>query len=166
MKPLPLDRLNELFRLDFVREDDGYINCHVIRKTDVISGRNRFVRHKAGTRAGYVSPNGYRLIRVDGTNYFEHRIIYGMLHDTSEFPILDHADQNKLHNHPDNLRVTDYSKNRMNTSTSKGYREWFRGGFRAVIKKDGKQYAKIFKTEQDAIAWRSQMQSRLMSEVS
>lgn len=82
METLTQKRLKELFTYN---PGTGYL----IRKIGV-----RGKRSKAGDRAGCVQKStGYRLIRIDGKNYREHRLIF--LYMTGEFPAeqVDHINR-------------------------------------------------------------------------
>lgn len=61
-------------------------------------------RIKAGTRAGWHDDDGYLLIRVEGTLYQGHRLIW--LHQTGEWPkgVVDHRNLKPSDNRWENLR--------------------------------------------------------------
>ena len=70
---------------------------------------------KAGTRAGYVDTDGYRLVGIAGVYYKEHRIIWRMHYPRGKMPeILDHIDGNRSNNKIENLRVANRVLNRIN----------------------------------------------------
>ena len=156
IKPLPVDKLHEQFRLEYVHEDDGYLNCHVISKM-------------SGKRLGFLNAQGRRAICIkDGARWVwakEHRVIYAMFHNKSEFALLDHIDQNPLHNHPDNLRESTKSKNGLNSLKRKGYTKHPLVGFNAYIGSGDKIERKWFKTEEEAIEWRAMKKAEWLKEL-
>lgn len=57
---------------------------------------------------------GYRRVSIRGRTYPEHRLIWALHHgDTTKD--LDHINRNRLDNRIENLRVTDFSRNRLNS---------------------------------------------------
>ena len=68
---------------------------------------------------------GYRRIKIKGKHYKAHRLIYQMFNekwditDTSQDYSIDHADNDKLNNSIDNLRVATNSQNLANTGKYK-----------------------------------------------
>ena len=71
------------------------------------------------------SSRGYRKIMIKGKYYKAHRLIYQMFNekwditDTSQDNSIDHADNDKLNNSIDNLRVATNSQNLANTGKYK-----------------------------------------------
>lgn len=56
---------------------------------------------------------GYTQLRLDGKSYLTHKIVYAIVHN--EIPeFVDHIDQNKENNHPNNLRACTRSQNMFN----------------------------------------------------
>lgn len=89
----------------------------------------------------------YRYVSIDGTQYFEHRLIW-MLANRQHIPSgmdVDHINRDKLDNRPDNLRLATTSQNRANITlqrnNSTGFKGVFldKGKFRAKIKSNGIQ---------------------------
>lgn len=69
-----------------------------------------------GQRAGYVSSGnrqgyGYRVIRIDGRPYFEHRLVWIMLKGHPVPEQIDHINNNKTDNRIENLRAATHSLN-------------------------------------------------------
>lgn len=80
-----------------------------------------------GDRAGTVNSNGYQVIRVNGKNYREHRMVYVML--KGEIPqgaFIDHIDLVRTNNKIENLRIATQQQNNSNVTikahNSSGYK--------------------------------------------
>lgn len=106
---LTQERLKELFHYDPLT---GVF-------TRLVSTR----RVKAGTVAGTLlhpvnSRTAYYSIKIDGHNYYNHRLAY--LYMVGKFPahLLDHQDGNGLNNAYTNLRECKHYQNIRNTSTN------------------------------------------------
>jgi len=75
--------------------------------------------------AGTINSDGYRVIKIKGKDYRAHRLIYQMFNeqwditDTSRDNQIDHADEDKLNNNIDNLRVATSSQNKANSGEYK-----------------------------------------------
>lgn len=67
-----------------------------------------------GQVAGCITKNGYWYIRVDGKNYFAHRLAW--LHATGKWPekCIDHINGNRSDNRLCNLREATHAQNSMN----------------------------------------------------
>lgn len=99
-------------------------------------------RVKRGGRAGSLSPDGYRYVRINNKLQSEHRIIYMMHHGiVSSEVFIDHMDTNPLNNSIDNLRRSTHSQNLFN----RGKQTNNTSGFKGVIfdKRDSKWYPRI-----------------------
>jgi hypothetical protein len=73
-------------------------------------------RGKAGSQAGCLRPDGYRLIKIDGVIYRAHRLAW--LYMTGEWPArtVDHRNLITSDNRWDNLRLADASQQGGNTT--------------------------------------------------
>jgi hypothetical protein len=80
-----------------------------------VSNTNRI---KVGDIAGYITEHGYRKIRVEKKQEYEHRIVFLMHHGFLP-KHLDHIDGNKLNNKIENLREATHSQNMMNVKIKK-----------------------------------------------
>ena len=70
-------------------------------------------RAQIGDRAGCLSKDGYRRIRIDGKDYLEHRIIWSLHY--GYFPKeIDHINRDPSDNRIENLREVSHSQNMMN----------------------------------------------------
>jgi len=111
--------------------------------------------------------NGYSRIDIATKHYSLHRVCYYAhnpdwnIYDTSHDNYIDHKDRNKENNHISNLRVATNSQNSENRGNAKGYSYCERDKcWRARIRKDGKEYTKWCKTEEEAIAAREKLKEK------
>lgn len=85
------------------------------------------VLKRNGKEAGWFDrSSGYRRVKYRGKDYLVHRIVFYLTHNYLP-DIVDHIDQNKLNNHPDNLRDALYRGNnavnsKLRADNSSGYR--------------------------------------------
>lgn len=123
-KQLTSERVREL--LDY---DDATGN--LIWRIDRTGGT------KAGDVAGSVKNHGYRMVKLDGSLYQAHRVVW--LHQTGEWPTneIDHVDRNPLNNRLENLRDVDRSVNTANREA------WGTVGFKGVIRHKNRFVASI-----------------------
>lgn len=115
-------------------------------------------RVKVNSVAG--SKGKYWTINFKGKSYAVHRIIYFMYYeiDPKDFDI-DHKDQNRLNNNPNNLRLATRQLNNANTKSAKGSTSKYKGvhfskrlnKWIAGITKNYKQiHLGVFETETEA----------------
>lgn len=102
----------------------------------------------AGKRAGFVAgckaKDGYTIIRVDGQNYYAHRLAW--LYDNGAWPSvnLDHRDGDRSNNALANLRLATHAENAQNRPVQKNNRSGYlgvsfiRGRYIAQIQSRGK----------------------------
>ena len=139
-----LDLAKELFRLD-----DGKLYWRKARGSV-----------KGGGRAGTITPFGYRVVRLEGRNYKEHRLIYSMHHNRWPVGQIDHIDGVRDNNKIENLREVTRAENaRAFRRPSAGVSSQYRGvcfckrnqKWCAKIRKDGTRYhLGYFTSETDA----------------
>lgn len=86
-------------------------------------------RIKVGSRAGFsntIVP--YRRVMVNRVTYFEHRIIWTMVHGAiPDGMLIDHRDNNPSNNNVENLRISTRSNNLYNSRKSKANTSGFKG---------------------------------------
>lgn len=84
-------------------------------------------RGKEGTRAGYVRPDGYRLIRIDGRLYRSNRLAH--LYMTGEWPpaLIDHKNLDSSDDRWLNLRAASGTENGANCGPRKRNKSGFKG---------------------------------------
>lgn len=92
---------------------------------------------KAGDIAGSIKNHGYRMVKIDGTLYAAHRIVWAWHHGDWPINEIDHADRNPVNNRIENLRDVDRSVNVANRAT------WGRTGFKGVIQHRNRYVAQI-----------------------
>lgn len=116
----------------------------------------------AGKVAGFVNADGYVIVRIVGSNFKAHRIIYKMF--TGEEPDeVDHEDHDRSNNKFENLRPADRSVNQRNASKRKSNTSGCMGvmwctqreKWKAYIQADGKRkYLGASADKGEAIAMR------------
>ena len=109
--------------------------------------------------AGYVAPDGYWRITIDGKSWLLHRLAW--LYMTGDEPpaIIDHADLDRTNNRWANLREATKSQNNANSHTRARSATGFKGvfhhkrKFRAQISVDGRcKYLGLFSSPEEAHA--------------
>lgn len=76
-------------------------------------------RIKVGDIAGYINPEGYRIIRINGKNHRAHRLAWLIVHRASPICQIDHKNGNRSDNRIDNLRDVSGNINQQNTRKAK-----------------------------------------------
>ena len=79
-----------------------------------------------GSEAGTIHHTGYKVVRILGSGYFIHRVIFLMLNGILP-KSLDHIDNNKLNNKIENLREASSRENNMNSSLRKDSKSGVKG---------------------------------------
>lgn len=82
---------------------------------------------KKGSIAGCAKKgSGYRIIKINGKVYYEHRIVFAWHY--GYFPkLIDHKNRNRSDNRIENLEDSNHSKNTMNSGLWKTNTSGFRG---------------------------------------
>lgn len=77
---------------------------------------------RAGDIAGSIKSNGYRMLKIDGTLYTAHRVVWAWHHGDWPVNEIDHIDRDPLNNRIENLRDVDRAVNLANRASWKaGY---------------------------------------------
>lgn len=116
MNKVSISRLNELFRLD---ADTGLLYWKINRTNTV----------KAGHAAGCINGKRYVQIRVDGIQFYVHRIVWALHHGywPPRHNQVDHINGNKTDNRPQNLRLATNAQNQMNCPVRSGTKSGLKG---------------------------------------
>lgn len=78
------------------------------RARDVLTWNKRW----AGKVAGSPHYKGYRTVVIDGQKFYEHRVVYCIVHGVDPGPFrVDHRDHDEARNAPKNLRLLTNSAN-------------------------------------------------------
>ena len=126
---LTQERLKELLHYD---PETGLFTWRVSRRGHVRTG------NIAGCKSG---PNGYRVLKVDGVVYLEHRLAWFYM--TGEFPAsdIDHFDGDKVNNRFGNLRLVSRKQNLENQKLHRDNGTGYRGV--TLDKRTGRYVARI-----------------------
>ena len=104
---------------------------------------------------------GYLRVRIAGTQYKIHRIVWKMLFgEDAQFEI-DHIDGNKTNNRPTNLRQVEKHQNLWNAPVSKNSKSRIKGvsstkkgnKWRAQVESFGHRHVKSFQSIDEAHLW-------------
>lgn len=129
----PQEILNEILDYD---PATGILRWNVRAGTS--QPTKRFNTLFAGKVAGY-EHQGYILVKIFGTDYMAHRVIWKMLHGSDPLDRLDHEDTDKTNNRQKNLREATASQNKQN----RGRDTRNKSGFKGVHFHNGKWVAQI-----------------------
>ncbi|MEI5680503.1 MULTISPECIES: HNH endonuclease [unclassified Mesorhizobium] len=147
MSKLTLERLKQVVHYD--------------RETGIFTRLEDHWRSPAGLEAGYLRPDGYRTITVDGERHLGHRLAW--FYVTGAWPAdqIDHMDRNRGNNRFANLREVTIAENGLNRSSRAGSSSRYpgvkfrkdRGRWTARISLNFKHYnLGCFDTEEQAYA--------------
>lgn len=134
-------------------------------KHDVTSGRGgAIIKARKGDEAGCLNNRGYWCIKLNGKRYKRSRVIYEMVNDVSlsSSDVIDHFDQNKLNDNPENLRLKSQAENNRNASMRKDNSSGITGvswsdkrqRWIAQIQHNGKARSRTFARFEDACSQR------------
>lgn len=68
-------------------------------------------KRRKGRPAGFLAPNGYIRVKVDGKPYLAHRVIWKMLHGIDAPDTIDHINRDRADNRLANLRTAAHVDN-------------------------------------------------------
>jgi len=131
------DMLNELFE---------YREGKLYRKV------TRGAANKKGALAGHLDKKGYVQIKINGSYYMAHRLIYMMFNGhISRNKEIDHINRIRDDNRLENLRLVSRTENMWNTNYSGVTLSPNKKRFKAQINVNGvKKYLGLFDTEEEA----------------
>ncbi len=112
----------------------------------------------AGSRAGTTTDNGYRAVSIDGTRYYEHRLVWLWMAGTFPPEEIDHINRQRHDNRFCNLRCASRCENGANRASDSNNRHGFmgiwqarNGRYAAGITKNGrKTFLGYFDTAEEA----------------
>ena len=135
-KELPVQRIQELLRYD---EETGNLYWKI--------DRTGFA--KIGKVAGSTDKDGYTVVKIDGSLYKAHRVIYALSYSLSSFGEIDHIDGSPDNNRLSNLREVSRNVNQQNNSVRGTFQR--KGRWNAQIKANLKTFhLGLFDTEEAA----------------
>lgn len=108
-------------------EDGGTKRLFDLINMDLsLHSEEAFYWKRSGKRAGYLSEDGYRYIRLDGVLYGEHRLVYLLQYKVLP-ELVDHRDRNPSNNNINNLRAANKRINAINTGLPNNNRSGVKG---------------------------------------
>jgi hypothetical protein len=126
--PRTLQRVHPLPSVDYLRSRLRYDPA-----TGHLTWRNGPF---AGRRAGWVSPDGYEIVHIDGVRLRSHRAIWAIVYGAWPALEIDHISRDRLDNRIVNLRLADRSTGNSNRGV------YNREGFLGVYEKSGRYLAR------------------------
>ena len=124
----------------------------------VQSSADKWNRAHAGQAASCDNGGGYRRLSLAGKSFYAHRIIWKL--QTGEEPkVIDHLNGDRSDNRIENLRGCSQADNCRNQSRPHGagvYRMKHFGWY-GQVPVGGKVKSKLFKTREEALAWRTEV---------
>jgi len=156
----PLDYLQACFELDVHR---GLLIWRVRPREHFVSDKahSTWNGRYPGTVAGSIKPTGYRIVAVNGVQFKCSRLVYSLATQTDPGDaFVDHINQNKADDRPENLRVLTRAQNMLNitpanTGAASGCRgvSLHNGKWRARIRAHGSEvFLGNFATQEEAAA--------------
>ena len=114
-------------------------------------------------RAGCYTTKGYRIIRIDGRLYKEHRIIWVMHNGSIPDGLdIDHIDRNTSNNKLENLRLVTRSINHLNKNSKGVTYDKTRNKWKAQLTLNGKQVLnKRFDSYEEALSTYQEVKLKL-----
>lgn len=100
---------------------------------------------KAGSKAGCLQKNGYRILMLNKKYHYAHRIIF-MMHYGYLPKVIDHIDRNPSNNCIENLRESTVSQNLHNRTAQKNSKSGIKGVYWLANRKKWVARCKIGKT--------------------
>ena len=127
----------------------------------------RWKTNNSNQSAGCILNNGYYYSRLDKIRYPNHRIVFAIYNNTTDFQNkqIDHIDGNVFNNSPQNLRLVTASQNQFNREKSKNNSTGYKNisfskksnKYRCAMQIDGKDiYIGLFNTIEEAIQSRDE----------
>lgn len=122
------------------------------------SAADKWNRANAGNAASSNNGSGYRRLSMAKKPYYAHRIIWKM-HTGEEPEVIDHLNGNRSDNRIFNLRGCTQADNSRNQSRphGAGVYKMKHFGWYGQVPIDGRIKSKLFKTREEAIAWRAEV---------
>jgi hypothetical protein len=156
---LPLDRINELF---IIEPAEG-----------LVTWKFTVFNFYSGQRAGTVTPDGYRRVKVGPKYYRTSLIVWTVATGSPPVEQVDHRDGDRANDRFGNLRLATNSQNQANSKCRKNNKSGVKGvsfqagRFVAEITKDGKKhYIGRFDTVAEAKAAYGRLAEQLFGEFS
>lgn len=124
-------------------------------RLDGSNGAKSFNGKLGGKEAGTATGRNYLIIKIDGTPYYAHRLVWKLVTGNEVVGCIDHIDGNPGNNKFENLRDVTLAQNAWNTKLRAGNSSGFRGvsfnrkleKWIARIRVDGEQkYLGIFES--------------------
>lgn len=130
MKPLPsLEFLMECFELDASCPSGLRWKERPLHHFESEQSFNIFKARFTGNPVGTPSTNNYWTVSFRGNKFATHRIVYAIFHKTRDLKGLqvDHIDNNRSNNSPENLRLVTHTENGRNTKMRSNNTSGLRG---------------------------------------
>ena len=125
---------------------------------------------KKGSEAGYITSEGYIQLKINGKQYFAHRLAYFYVNKKFPDVATDHINGNRRDNRISNLRSCTFSENnqnqikRLSRTTSEHIGVCFdkqRNGWVSQIQSGGKRVFKRFINESDAVCFYNEVKKQM-----
>ena len=127
----------------------------------------RWNTNNSNKQSGCITNNGYYYSRLDKIRYPNHRIVFAIYNNTTDFQNkqIDHIDGNVFNNSPQNLRLVTASQNQFNREKNKNNSTGYKNisfskklnKYRCAMQIDGKDiYIGLFNTIEEAIQSRDE----------
>jgi len=113
---LTIDRLREVLRLE-PETGELYWEYRDLSSFQSEGAGKIWNKRFAGKKAGYVNPvNGYMRCRIDGRDFWAHRVVFALVHGRFPNEQIDHIDGDRRNNRPENLREVSDAENKRNSA--------------------------------------------------